>query len=137
MQFFADPSTLIVFSLAGALFQELLHWRELNRKLTTPEFQRALRSVSYWIITVLMLVMTPLVVGALANGDDSLPILTYMVMGAGAPLLFKKAVSAVTEDKPNPAPVADPLILPETERNQGATPPQTASSAPPSLIDYF
>ena|SRR5215831_11759121 len=80
----------------GAALQELVHWYTLRGRLSDPEYASEIRSASYWIITVLM------ILGAGAGTtawyyDQSQHTTTreYLLMGAAFPTLFKKLVQAL------------------------------------------
>ena len=79
----------------GSLFQELLHISELRKRSTDAVFKKQLRSPSYYICAVLMIAVSGAVI-ATWYGDDPQHLRNseIMVLGAAAPALFKKAVSA-------------------------------------------
>jgi len=94
---FADYMPLVA-SGVGATLQELIYWYDSRSKLETDEYQRMMHSLSYWVITFLMIVLSAIgcciwYSGQAASGRD------YLITGAGFPLLLKKAVSALTSNQ--------------------------------------
>ena len=86
----------------GASLQEIVHWYSLRGRLPAYDFGEELRSVLYWVITLLMLA------GASAgtvvwylDTSPSPPARDYLLMGAAFPTLFKKLVQAfLAQQKP-------------------------------------
>jgi hypothetical protein len=83
-------------ALVGAAAQELLHWYDLRGKLGFKRLQALCRSSEYWIITTLMILMSPLCCWLLL-GEQSTSKQTAFLAGAAFPLLFKKGVSAFAQ----------------------------------------
>ena len=89
--------TPVLFSIAvgtfGAILQELLFWYNARTKLDTDEYRAILKSARYWLVFIAM---------ALGAGVASYlwfsPVpqaaKTYLLFGAGFPVLIKKAVDA-------------------------------------------
>lgn len=87
---------MIDFLLAaglGALMQELAHWYELRKKFSTKRVQSLFRSKEYWLITFLMIFLTPICCWILFGQGDSSPPMQF-ISGAAFPLFFKKLVSS-------------------------------------------
>ncbi|MEM6931979.1 MAG: hypothetical protein AAF526_00150 [Pseudomonadota bacterium] len=88
-------------SAMGAIAQELVHWYDLRKKLSTKRVSSLLRSKEYWLITALMISLTPVCCWILF-GDESINKQLQFLSGAGFPLILKKAISALSEsDKTN------------------------------------
>ncbi|RWA68842.1 hypothetical protein [Mesorhizobium sp.] len=81
--------------LFGAALQELSHWYQLRTKLQTSEYNELIKSNIYWLVTTLMVVVTP--VGVLVWFSDSISNFKprdFLLFGASFPLVFKSAVAA-------------------------------------------
>jgi hypothetical protein len=78
----------------GAILLEVIHWYQLREVLHLKKYQRALRSVSYWVLTVLMVILGG--VGALIVYADATPV-GLLLAGAAFPTVFKKLVAAFAE----------------------------------------
>ncbi|MCY1017136.1 hypothetical protein [Pyxidicoccus sp. MSG2] len=91
---------IILVGALGSALQELLHWYGLREHLATPRYKKLIKSVGYWIVTGLMIIGSGLAVWAWFGGDGELPARQYLIVGAALPLLLKKAVDAVTGEKP-------------------------------------
>ena len=85
-------NTIFLFSFLGALFQEVLHWYTVREKLDSAKYKKLISSMGYWVVTALMIGLTPPVIYALINGNSETPLAQILIMGAGAPLIVKKAV---------------------------------------------
>lgn len=90
-----EQSILLIAGF-GAFVQEFFHWYDLRKKLHLKEYQKLLKSKSYWIIVILTIIISALGVYILykekiADSPD-----LQMILGAAFPLLFKKLVSGVS-----------------------------------------
>lgn len=94
---------IILVGALGSALQEVLHWYGLREHLSTPRYKQLVKSVGYWVVTGLMIVGSGLAVWAWFSGDGALPARQYLIVGAALPLLLKKAVEAVTGEKPTAA----------------------------------
>jgi hypothetical protein len=91
---------IILVGALGSALQEVLHWYGLREHLATPRYKQLIKSVGYWVVTGLMIAGSGLAVWAWFSGDGDLPARQYLIVGAALPLLLKKAVEAVTGEKP-------------------------------------
>jgi len=92
-----DPQ--LIFTLIatfGAICMEAVHWYELRNKLEEQEQQKLLRSKYYWIITILMIVISGIGTYLLFY-EPSIKKSIPFVLGAAFPVLFKKAIAAAQE----------------------------------------
>lgn len=87
--------SIILFSFFGAAFQEVLHWYTLREKLDDEKYKKLMSSIGYWVVTILMISLTPIAVYALTNGNVGTPISWVFIAGAGAPLIVKKGVEVI------------------------------------------
>lgn len=78
--------------LIGSAAQELLHWYDLRGKLSQKRVSALLRSPGYWLITVAVVMITPLCCWLLFSEDD-LGRQMQFLSGAAFPVLFRKTVS--------------------------------------------
>lgn len=78
----------------GAVALEVFHWYQLREKLDSAHYKRLLRSKSYWIITVLTVLVGGTVV--LIYFQGRLTAAELLVAGAAIPTLFKKLVATFT-----------------------------------------
>lgn len=76
-----------VFGCSGAGFAELLHWAGLRRRSTFPIY---VRTLSYWIITALLILAGGIVSYATHTSvDGGITNLTSLVIGFAAPAFVK------------------------------------------------
>lgn len=80
-------------ALFGSGFQELLYWYDLRTKLDNNKYSIMLRSKSYWIITIAIVLGSAYGTTMWFTGQDVGP-KDFMIVSAAFPLLFKHAVSA-------------------------------------------
>jgi hypothetical protein len=45
---------IILLACFGAFLQELIHWYGIRRKLELKLYKKDIRSLPYWIVTILM-----------------------------------------------------------------------------------
>ena len=90
---------IISLALFGAALQEICHWYVLRKKLDFKSYRKTLRSITYWIITLLMIVCSGFGTYLLFEGAENLKSFHYVVVGAAFPALFSKIVRAVIDDK--------------------------------------
>jgi hypothetical protein len=83
-------------ALVGAAAQEVLHWYDLRGKLGSKRLRTLFHSTDYWIITLLMIIISPLCCWFLVGGESTSK-QTAFFAGAAFPLVFKKGVSAFAE----------------------------------------
>ncbi len=76
----------------GAIVIQVVHWYQLREKLELTRYKRQLRSLSYWVISTLMVVGGGYASLILADGKLDAPQL--LLIGAAFPTLFTKLVSA-------------------------------------------
>ena len=86
---------LIAFSFLGAVVQEVAHWHELRKKFTDTRVRTLFRSREYWLVTIAMIILTPVCCWVLLDGLDSNRQVKFF-SGAALPLLLKKTVAAVS-----------------------------------------
>lgn len=77
----------------GAMIQEVFHLYERREKL---DFIK--KSLGYWSITTMMILVSGVGTSIWFYGQTP-TLQTCLVMGAGFPLIFKKAVGVITIDK--------------------------------------
>ncbi|MCP3136011.1 hypothetical protein [Pyxidicoccus xibeiensis] len=90
---------IILIGALGSALQELLHWYSLREHLATERYKRLIKSVPYWIVTGLMIIGAGVAVYLWFAGEGDIPARQYLITGAALPLIFKKAVEAVTGAK--------------------------------------
>jgi hypothetical protein len=94
-----DAIQIILIAALGSSLQELLHWYELREHLDEARYRKLIRSVSYWVVTGLMVVGSGVAVWLWFSDTPEVPARQYIVLGAALPLLFKKSVEALTAKK--------------------------------------
>jgi hypothetical protein len=77
----------------GSGLQELLYWYDLRTKLDQGKYAVMLRSPSYWIVTMLIVLGSAYGTTIWFAGQNASP-KDFMIVSAAFPLLFKHAVSA-------------------------------------------
>jgi hypothetical protein len=96
--------SFMLIAAFGALIQEAIHWFDLRKKLEEEEQKKILNSKHYWIITVIMIIVSGVGTwilffpfGTKLPTDtiltDIIPIRIQLVLGAAFPLIFKKLVA--------------------------------------------
>lgn len=78
----------------GAALLEATHWYQLREENLRPKYLQMLKSVRYWVTTAVFTVLAPLAI-LIAFGDQSATQL--LILGASAPTVIKKLISASTE----------------------------------------
>jgi len=91
------PWYAILAPFVGAIALEVVSWYLLRTRLDKPQYQKLLKSVGYWVITVLMVLVGAL--GALFLFWGRLEVWQLFIAGAAFPTLFKKLVSAFITDQ--------------------------------------
>lgn len=87
--------------LAGSVAQELLHWYDLRGKLSQKRIAALLKSRGYWVITLAVVLITPLCCWLLFS-EDNIGRQMQFLSGAAFPVLFRKAVSTFSsKDRTN------------------------------------
>jgi len=86
--------TVFLLGIIGGLMAEVLKWYQLRESPTPPPY---LKSVLYWVITVVMALVGGLL-AVIQNVPASQPILALNI-GISAPLILK-GLAAVTPIKP-------------------------------------
>lgn len=81
----------------GAIAQELLHWYQLRERLDQVRLSRLLRSVGYWVITVLVVLVSG--AGALIYFNGRLTAGEMLIAGAAFPTLFKKLATTFVKER--------------------------------------
>lgn len=98
MEIFLDNMDALVFTVFGAILQELLHWYGLRNNLSEKNYSQLLTSISYWVITGLVIIITPVAVVIWFSGKvDVLSPGDFLILGAAFPTLFKSIVARVSE----------------------------------------
>ena len=82
----------------GSLVLETIYWYHLRERLQAAKYRRMLKSVAYWVTTVLMVVVGG--ISTLILADGKLPAPSLLVLGAAFPSLFKQLVSAALSRDP-------------------------------------
>lgn len=75
----------------GAVLLEATHWYQLREENLRPEYQKMLRSVSYWVITTVFTIIAPLAILIFFHDQ---PATQLLIDGAAAPTIAKKLISA-------------------------------------------
>ena len=89
--------TYALAALLGALLQEVAHWHELKTNLDQENYKHLLRSLPYWVITVLMILLSG--IGTVVwFWEDPQDLRTYLLVGAAFPVILKKAVASFAGD---------------------------------------
>jgi hypothetical protein len=78
----------------GSAAQEILHWYDMRGKLGSKRLRALVSSKGYWVITVLVIAISPLCAWFLVGPATHQ---TAFLAGAAFPLIFKKSVSAFAE----------------------------------------
>ena len=91
-------STVEVFSISafGALVQEVLWWFNARHSLDAQRYRRLIRSPGYWITTILFTLIAGGVIVVWFMGAPPPSPRTLLLSGAGAPLLIKQGLKALT-----------------------------------------
>lgn len=80
----------------GGVALEAVYWYELREKLTATKYRKMLRSLSYWLPTVAMILAGAAVALFWAASKSKDPTsFELLVAGAAAPSLLKNAVTAL------------------------------------------
>jgi hypothetical protein len=87
---------IILVGALGSALQELLHWYSLREHLRKDRYKKLITSVPYWVVTGLMILGSGVAVWLWFSDDGNVPARQYLVLGAALPLIFKKAVDAIT-----------------------------------------
>jgi hypothetical protein len=90
----AVTSVQLIAPFFGAILLEVVHWYGLRDKLHLSKYRKALHSLKYWIITLLMVGLGP--VGALIVYENATPA-GLLIAGAAFPSVFKKIVGTFVE----------------------------------------
>jgi hypothetical protein len=94
-----SAATVIPIASFGALLQELIHWYALRSKLDVSRYDRMMQSKGYWTITALMVVASGVGTWIWCHGGAQYAPRDYLLYGAAFPLVVKKAVSALGEER--------------------------------------
>lgn len=86
-------------SALGALLLEVAYWYELRHQLSEDKYNNTLRSFSYWIISALMILLSPMAALIWFDAEEKVALKTYFLMGAAFPHFFKNAISLFLEKK--------------------------------------
>ena len=78
----------------GSAAQEILHWYDMRGKLGSKRLRALISSKGYWVVTILMIAISPLCAWFLVGPGTHQ---TAFLAGAAFPLIFKKSVSAFAE----------------------------------------
>ena len=90
-----DPSLkFILIGCFGSFCQEVMYWRELSGQLDNPQFEKLIRSKTYWIMAFLVVLVSGFGCFFLCFEDGMSKMQTPFILGAGFPALFKKAVQS-------------------------------------------
>jgi hypothetical protein len=89
--------SFILIASFGALCQEIIFWFELRNKLNEEETKKLFKSVFYWLITFLMIIISG--IGTMILFYEAPPATPFkdripFILGAAFPLIFKKVVDA-------------------------------------------
>lgn len=95
-----DEATVFLVAAFGSSLQELSYWYDARARLALKKYQAMLRSSTYWIITMLMIVGSGAATLIWINLDPSMyELRDYLLFGAAFPLIFKKAVGTAAKAK--------------------------------------
>lgn len=85
----------LLVAFFGALTQEVAHWYELRSKFSEKRTKALFSSYEYWLITLGMMIISP--IGCwLLFADQEISKQLQFIVGAAFPLIFKKAVTAIS-----------------------------------------
>ena len=88
------------FAFFGSVMQELIYWYQLRNQLHQTQYQDMLKSVQYWVLTALMILLGPVGVVVWFYGhSDALTARDYALFGAAFPLIFKASVGALVDNQ--------------------------------------
>jgi hypothetical protein len=88
-------------ALFGACVQELGHWYEVRGRVSSVTYLKLMASKAYWVITSAMIICSA--VGPVlwkANELANYTPFDFVIFGAAFPVLFKKAVAGIAENRP-------------------------------------
>jgi hypothetical protein len=96
-----DALTSGLCALFGACLQELGHWYEVRGRLTSATYVKLMASKAYWGITFAMVICSAIgpVLWKAKELSNYSPF-DFVIFGAAFPVLFKKAVAGIVENKP-------------------------------------
>ena len=80
----------------GALVQEVLWWFNARHSLDAERYRRLVRSPGYWITTLLFVLVAGGVIVVWFMDGPPPSSKTLLLAGAGAPLLIKQGLKALT-----------------------------------------
>ncbi|MGV6830357.1 MAG: hypothetical protein ACWA5P_02185 [bacterium] len=90
---------LLLAALLGASIQEIFHWYEIRTKLGLKKYKLLLRSISYWVITILMVIASTLgVYFFLESNLDQYIARDFMVYGFAFPIILKQATKVIASN---------------------------------------
>lgn len=76
----------------GAGIQELAYWYEIKEKISAEKYQSLIRSPSYWLVVILMILASGIGT-AIWYVEQPQVLRTYLLTGAAFPLVLKKAIA--------------------------------------------
>lgn len=89
----------VLIAMFGAFVQEFSHWYEKRRELDKDEYKILIKSKAYWVISLLMVIVSGFGTYLLFKDDILGKSKAIFVIGAAFPLIFKKAVKITTNDE--------------------------------------
>ena len=81
----------------GAIAMEAVHWYQLRERLSLGKYRNLLRSVGYWVITIVMALVGG--VGTLIYFQGRLTQGELLIAGAAFPALLKKLVGTFVKSQ--------------------------------------
>jgi len=92
-------------ALFGGFLQELLYWYGLRQRLSEQRYRNMLGYRSYWIVTILMVVVGVPIATVLMHYDDTvrMSLRDAMFFGAGAPALLKQGLQTAPRPRIRPS----------------------------------
>lgn len=96
-----EDAGVMVIAGFGAAAQEFVHWYNLRTQLSSSRYRKTLRSPSYWVMVVGMILVSGVFTWAWYRGDGINHLYReYLLTGAAFPLILKKAAAALAANTP-------------------------------------
>lgn len=87
-------------SIFGGFCQELAHWNSIKSNITNKKYTKLIKSRAYWVISLLMIVSSPIFLYLWVAGDFSqVELKTSFIYGVSFPLILKKLGETLYKDK--------------------------------------
>lgn len=93
-------TNFILIAMFGAFVQEFSYWYEKRKELNTDEYKRLITSKEYWIIAIMMVVISGIGTYLLFKDELLGKEKAIFIIGAAFPMIFKKAVKVTRNGEP-------------------------------------